>query len=145
MATASCWGECVGWSSTCRCTAPGETGSQSPNGLTHCKVCLECFYALFCYSVSRCQFSLCCLMSWCCSCVCFRLLSVLCSNLDSFLLLESQYNICSMLLHSQRENVTDVDSSRGYELLNKYFYMKLFMNKNSLYCYLMLKVTKQMH
>uniref|UniRef100_A0A8D0CYK9 Protein broad-minded n=1 Tax=Sander lucioperca TaxID=283035 RepID=A0A8D0CYK9_SANLU len=36
-----------------------------------------------------------------------RLLSVLCCNLDSFLLLESQYNICSMLLQSQRENVTE--------------------------------------
>ncbi|KAG7508076.1 hypothetical protein JOB18_002477 [Solea senegalensis] len=34
-----------------------------------------------------------------------RLLSVLCCNLDSFLLLESQYNICSTLLRSQRENV----------------------------------------
>uniref|UniRef100_A0A8D2ZSH9 Protein broad-minded n=1 Tax=Scophthalmus maximus TaxID=52904 RepID=A0A8D2ZSH9_SCOMX len=36
-----------------------------------------------------------------------RLLSVLCSNLDSFLLLESQYDICSALLQSQRENVTE--------------------------------------
>uniref|UniRef100_A0A4W6EPP2 Protein broad-minded n=1 Tax=Lates calcarifer TaxID=8187 RepID=A0A4W6EPP2_LATCA len=36
-----------------------------------------------------------------------RLLSVLCCSLDSFLLLESQYNICSMLLQSQRENVTE--------------------------------------
>uniref|UniRef100_A0A8C4ECP3 Protein broad-minded n=1 Tax=Dicentrarchus labrax TaxID=13489 RepID=A0A8C4ECP3_DICLA len=36
-----------------------------------------------------------------------RLLSVICCNLDSFLLLESQYNICSMLLQSQRENVTE--------------------------------------
>uniref|UniRef100_A0A3B4WUY0 Protein broad-minded n=1 Tax=Seriola lalandi dorsalis TaxID=1841481 RepID=A0A3B4WUY0_SERLL len=35
------------------------------------------------------------------------LLSVLCCNLDSFLLLESQYNICSMLLQSQRENATE--------------------------------------
>ncbi|KAM9840199.1 protein broad-minded [Aulostomus maculatus] len=42
-----------------------------------------------------------------------RLLSVLCCNLDSFLLLESQYNICSMLLQSQRENVTDQDPSEG--------------------------------
>ncbi|KAK5852652.1 hypothetical protein PBY51_006503 [Eleginops maclovinus] len=38
-----------------------------------------------------------------------RLLSVLCCNLDSFLLLESQYNICSMLLQSQRENMQDND------------------------------------
>ncbi|XP_029318719.1 LOW QUALITY PROTEIN: protein broad-minded [Cottoperca gobio] len=38
-----------------------------------------------------------------------RLLSVLCCNLDSFLLLESQYNICSMLLQSQRENVADTN------------------------------------
>ncbi|XP_041660694.1 protein broad-minded [Cheilinus undulatus] len=39
-----------------------------------------------------------------------RLLSVLCCNLDSFLLLESQYNICSMLLQSQGEDVTEPDS-----------------------------------
>ncbi|XP_005461430.1 protein broad-minded isoform X1 [Oreochromis niloticus] len=42
-----------------------------------------------------------------------RLLNVLCCNLDSFLLLESQYNICSMLLQSQMGNVTDPDSSEG--------------------------------
>ncbi|KAM8725656.1 protein broad-minded isoform 4-T4 [Acanthopagrus schlegelii] len=42
-----------------------------------------------------------------------RLLSVLCCNLDSFLLLESQYNICSMLLQSQRENVTELDTNKG--------------------------------
>ncbi|XP_056283570.1 protein broad-minded isoform X2 [Pseudoliparis swirei] len=42
-----------------------------------------------------------------------RLLSVLCCNLDSFLLLESQYNLCSMLLKSQRENVTEMDSDEG--------------------------------
>ncbi|XP_047184716.1 protein broad-minded isoform X3 [Scophthalmus maximus] len=42
-----------------------------------------------------------------------RLLSVLCSNLDSFLLLESQYDICSALLQSQRENVTEPDDSDG--------------------------------
>ncbi|XP_038582947.1 protein broad-minded [Micropterus salmoides] len=42
-----------------------------------------------------------------------RLLSVLCCNLDSFLLLESQYDICSMLLQSQRENVTEVDTNDG--------------------------------
>ncbi|XP_044024857.1 protein broad-minded isoform X2 [Siniperca chuatsi] len=42
-----------------------------------------------------------------------RLLSVLCCNLDSFLLLESQYNICSMLLQSQRENVTELDTNEG--------------------------------
>uniref|UniRef100_A0A8C4GKS5 Protein broad-minded n=1 Tax=Dicentrarchus labrax TaxID=13489 RepID=A0A8C4GKS5_DICLA len=40
-----------------------------------------------------------------------RLLSVICCNLDSFLLLESQYNICSMLLQSQRENVTELDAT----------------------------------
>ncbi|XP_058470167.1 protein broad-minded [Solea solea] len=39
-----------------------------------------------------------------------RLLSVLCCNLDSFLLLESQYNICSTLLRSQRENVAEPDA-----------------------------------
>uniref|UniRef100_A0A3Q3DFD7 Protein broad-minded n=1 Tax=Hippocampus comes TaxID=109280 RepID=A0A3Q3DFD7_HIPCM len=32
------------------------------------------------------------------------LLNVLCSSLDSFLLLESQYNICAVLLQSQRDN-----------------------------------------
>ncbi|XP_028254205.1 protein broad-minded [Parambassis ranga] len=42
-----------------------------------------------------------------------RLLSVLCCNLDSYLLLESQYNICSMLLQSQRENIINPDSSQG--------------------------------
>ncbi|TMS11937.1 Protein broad-minded, partial [Larimichthys crocea] len=42
-----------------------------------------------------------------------RLLSVLCCNLDSFLLLESQFNISSMLLQSQRENVTEPDASEG--------------------------------
>ncbi|XP_030577927.1 protein broad-minded isoform X2 [Archocentrus centrarchus] len=42
-----------------------------------------------------------------------RLLSVLCCNLDSFLLLESQYNICTMLLQSQGENVTVPDSDEG--------------------------------
>ncbi|KAG7219610.1 hypothetical protein INR49_018948 [Caranx melampygus] len=52
-----------------------------------------------------------------------RLLSVLCCNLDSFLLLESQYNICSMLLQSQRENVTEPDASEGYELINARFEM----------------------
>ncbi|CAJ1077981.1 protein broad-minded isoform X2 [Xyrichtys novacula] len=42
-----------------------------------------------------------------------RLLSVLCCNLDSFLLLESQYNICSMLLQSQGEDVTEPGSNGG--------------------------------
>ncbi|XP_068609884.1 protein broad-minded [Brachionichthys hirsutus] len=42
-----------------------------------------------------------------------RLLSVLCCNLDSFLLLESQYSICSVLLQRQRENVTEADASEG--------------------------------
>ncbi|XP_063773307.1 protein broad-minded isoform X2 [Pseudophryne corroboree] len=36
-----------------------------------------------------------------------RLLSVLCCNLDTLLLLESQYKVCKMLLNAQRENVTD--------------------------------------
>lgn len=42
-----------------------------------------------------------------------RLLSVLCCSLDSLLLLESQYNISSMLLQSQRENVADPDTNDG--------------------------------
>ncbi|XP_061560030.1 protein broad-minded isoform X1 [Phycodurus eques] len=42
-----------------------------------------------------------------------RLLSVLCSSLDSFLLLESQYSICSMLLQSQRDNVANQDTGDG--------------------------------
>ncbi|KAF3703043.1 Protein broad-minded TBC1 domain family member 32 [Channa argus] len=42
-----------------------------------------------------------------------RLLSVLCCNLDSFLLLETQYNICSILLQSQKENVTELDTDKG--------------------------------
>ncbi|XP_053317262.1 protein broad-minded [Spea bombifrons] len=36
-----------------------------------------------------------------------RLLSVLCCNLDTLLLLESQYNICEVLLNSQKENVLE--------------------------------------
>uniref|UniRef100_A0A671QM44 Protein broad-minded n=1 Tax=Sinocyclocheilus anshuiensis TaxID=1608454 RepID=A0A671QM44_9TELE len=36
-----------------------------------------------------------------------RLLSVLCCNLDSFLLLESQYNLSELLLQGQRDNVTE--------------------------------------
>lgn len=44
-----------------------------------------------------------------------RLLSVICCNLDSFLLLESQYDICSLLLQSQRENVTQLETNDGYE------------------------------
>uniref|UniRef100_UPI0037E99F39 protein broad-minded n=1 Tax=Semicossyphus pulcher TaxID=241346 RepID=UPI0037E99F39 len=47
-----------------------------------------------------------------------RLLSVLCCNLDSFLLLESQYDICSMLLQSQRENVTELDTSEGEVIID---------------------------
>ncbi|XP_057678869.1 protein broad-minded isoform X3 [Corythoichthys intestinalis] len=42
-----------------------------------------------------------------------RLLSVLCSSLDSLLLLESQYSICSMLLQSQRDNVAYRDAGDG--------------------------------
>ncbi|XP_070782053.1 protein broad-minded [Enoplosus armatus] len=42
-----------------------------------------------------------------------RLLGVLCCNLDSFLLLESQYNICATLLRSQRDNVTELDNNEG--------------------------------
>lgn len=46
-------------------------------------------------------------------CLCFsRLLNVLCCCLDSFLLLESQYSVSSMLLQSQRDNMADGD---GYE------------------------------
>ncbi|KAM4693395.1 protein broad-minded [Discoglossus pictus] len=40
-----------------------------------------------------------------------RLLSVLCCNLDTLLLLESQYNVCDMLLNAQKENCTE--SSTG--------------------------------
>ncbi|XP_034755563.1 protein broad-minded isoform X2 [Etheostoma cragini] len=47
-----------------------------------------------------------------------RLLSVLCCNLDSFLLLESQYNICSTLLQSQRENVTELDTDDGEVIID---------------------------
>ncbi|XP_029705480.1 protein broad-minded-like isoform X2 [Takifugu rubripes] len=38
-----------------------------------------------------------------------RLLNVLCCSLDSWVLLESQYGVSSMLLRSQRENVADGD------------------------------------
>ncbi|KAK0148831.1 Protein broad-minded [Merluccius polli] len=47
-----------------------------------------------------------------------RLLSVLCCNLDSFLLLESQYAICSMLLLCQKENVTEPASAEGEPILD---------------------------
>ncbi|XP_033991612.1 protein broad-minded isoform X1 [Trematomus bernacchii] len=47
-----------------------------------------------------------------------RLLSVLCCNLDSFLLLESQYNIVSMLLQSQRENGTEQDNDGEFIIDN---------------------------
>ncbi|KAM4632881.1 protein broad-minded [Polymixia lowei] len=42
-----------------------------------------------------------------------RLLSVLCCNLDSFLLLESQYDICSTLLRCQGDNITEPASGEG--------------------------------
>ncbi|RXN10094.1 broad-minded [Labeo rohita] len=42
-----------------------------------------------------------------------RLLSVLCCNLDSFLLLESQYNLSELLLQGQRDNVTEPPSGEG--------------------------------
>ncbi|KAK7940122.1 hypothetical protein WMY93_003448 [Mugilogobius chulae] len=47
-----------------------------------------------------------------------RLLSVLCCNLDTFLLLESQYNICSMLLQRQKENVAELDNGKGEIILD---------------------------
>lgn len=72
---------------------------------------------LFCYNISGCQASLYFDVSVFVCVFCCRLLNVLCCNLDSFLLLESQYNICSMLLQSQMGNVTDPDSSEGYELI----------------------------
>lgn len=75
---------------------------------------LNCSALLLCYSISKCQSSLYFDVLFVCACCC-RLLSVLCCNLDSVLLLESQYNICSMLLQSQRENVTELDAGEGYE------------------------------
>uniref|UniRef100_A0A8C8JDJ1 Protein broad-minded n=1 Tax=Oncorhynchus tshawytscha TaxID=74940 RepID=A0A8C8JDJ1_ONCTS len=42
-----------------------------------------------------------------------RLLSVMCCNLDSLLLLESQYNISDMLLQCQKDNITDPSSGEG--------------------------------
>ena len=42
-----------------------------------------------------------------------RLLCVLCCDLDSFLLLESQYALCSMLLLRQKENVTEPAGAQG--------------------------------
>ncbi|XP_059368287.1 protein broad-minded isoform X2 [Carassius carassius] len=42
-----------------------------------------------------------------------RLLSVLCCNLDSFLLLESQYNLSELLLQGQRDSVTEPPSGEG--------------------------------
>ncbi|KAI7800130.1 putative protein broad-minded, partial [Triplophysa rosa] len=42
-----------------------------------------------------------------------RLLSVLCCNLDTFLLLESQFNVSELLLQDQRANVTEPPSGEG--------------------------------
>ncbi|TRY89901.1 hypothetical protein DNTS_034232 [Danionella cerebrum] len=42
-----------------------------------------------------------------------RLLSVLCCNLDTFLLLESQYNLTELLLQAQKDNVTEPTSGEG--------------------------------
>ncbi|XP_051511088.1 protein broad-minded isoform X2 [Myxocyprinus asiaticus] len=42
-----------------------------------------------------------------------RLLSVLCCNLDTYLLLESQYNLCELLLQCQRDNVTEPSTGEG--------------------------------
>ncbi|KTF94989.1 hypothetical protein cypCar_00029381, partial [Cyprinus carpio] len=42
-----------------------------------------------------------------------KLLGVLCCNLDSFLLLESQYNVSELLLQGQRDNVTEPPSGEG--------------------------------
>lgn len=39
-----------------------------------------------------------------------RLLNVLCCNLDTLLLLESQYKICEMLFNGQKENITDTST-----------------------------------
>ncbi|XP_019738253.1 protein broad-minded isoform X1 [Hippocampus comes] len=47
-----------------------------------------------------------------------RLLNVLCSSLDSFLLLESQYNICAVLLQSQRDNAADRNGGDGSFILD---------------------------
>ncbi|KAA0708365.1 Protein broad-minded TBC1 domain family member 32 [Triplophysa tibetana] len=42
-----------------------------------------------------------------------RLLSILCCNLDTFLLLESQFNVSELLLQDQRANVTEPPSGEG--------------------------------
>uniref|UniRef100_A0A3B4AVZ5 Protein broad-minded n=1 Tax=Periophthalmus magnuspinnatus TaxID=409849 RepID=A0A3B4AVZ5_9GOBI len=47
-----------------------------------------------------------------------RVLSALCCNLDTFLLLESQYNICSMLLQRQKENVAEMANGTGEIILD---------------------------
>uniref|UniRef100_A0A8C6UUP5 Protein broad-minded n=1 Tax=Neogobius melanostomus TaxID=47308 RepID=A0A8C6UUP5_9GOBI len=46
-----------------------------------------------------------------------RLLSVLCCNLDTFLLLESRFSICSMLLQNQKENVAELGNGEGYRAI----------------------------
>ncbi|XP_030201530.1 protein broad-minded isoform X1 [Gadus morhua] len=48
-----------------------------------------------------------------------RLLCVLCCDLDSFLLLESQYALCSMLLLRQKENVTEPAEAQGQLILDR--------------------------
>ena len=59
---------------------------------------------------------------WCIVCVCLcvcvgggcsRLLSVLCCNLDSLLLLEAQYGLSTLLLLNQAEDVTEHSDARG--------------------------------
>ncbi|KAM5164077.1 protein broad-minded isoform 3-T3 [Mantella aurantiaca] len=42
-----------------------------------------------------------------------RLLNVLCCNLDTLLLLESQYKVCEILLNAQKENIPDSSQASG--------------------------------
>lgn len=42
-----------------------------------------------------------------------RLLNVLCCNLDTLLLLESQYKVCEVLLNAQKENISDSSQASG--------------------------------
>lgn len=41
----------------------------------------------------------------------YRLLSVICCNLDSLLLLEAQYQVSEMLLNAQEENTLDTSEN----------------------------------
>ena len=131
---------CVDWSSTCRHTVQGQA-TQTPKlqmgslcTLLHSVYYITAWTTHCCSSATvshGCQDSAYSDVLFVFVCCC-RLLSVLCCNLDSFLLLESQYNICSMLLQCQRENVTELDTDEGYET-NKHIVKNVWLEIYTFY------------